>query len=179
MPIVTLAEAKQQLRIPADNTDSDDELTAYVNGIGRVVENYLHEVVEQRTVTEDVEASGRSFRLWNRPVLSLTSVAAAVSGASWDVTQMRVSDSGLVRVLSGPPVTGLVTVTFEAGYAEVPENYKRGALVALQHVWETRRGMGTVAMGVVGGEEQYDPRFSYSIPRKALEWLGAPNPVVG
>jgi hypothetical protein len=52
-------------------------------------------------------------------------------------------------------------------------------LVTLQHNWETRRGVGSRPTGVVGPEEHYDPRFSYSIPRKALEWLGAPRPVVG
>lgn len=184
MAIVSLDEAKRQLRINPGDTGDDAEIQAYCDGITAAIEDYKREVIEQRTIHEDIErytGFGRRFRLWSVPVISLTSVTSVMTGQMWDVTQLRVNgDTGLVRVLAGPPVHGLVEAVYQAGYATVPENYKRGALVVLQHVWETRRGMGGVRSSVVGPEEhRYDPRYAYSIPRKALEWLGAPRPVVG
>lgn len=183
MAIVNLAEAKRQLRIDPSNTADDVEIQAYCDGITGVIEDYKHEVIEQRTITEDVERLqwfGRRFRLWSVPVISLTSVQSWDGATTWNVANLRLTGStGLVRVMAGPPLSGLAEAVYEAGYVTVPERYKRGALVALQHNWETRRGVGSKGTGVVGPEEHYDPRFSYSIPRKALEWLGAPRPVVG
>jgi hypothetical protein len=181
--IVTLAEAKRQLRLDPEDTADDAEILAYCDGITAVIEDYTHETIERREVREDIERytrGGYCFRLWSVPVISITSVTSVPAGTTWDPAGMRVdSSSGLVRVLSGPPLCGLAEVVFEAGYAVVPENYKRGALVVLQHNWEARRGVGGKRAGVIGPEETYDPRWSYSIPRKALEWLGAPRPVSG
>lgn len=181
MSIVTLPEAKAELGIPASYTDDDAELQDRIDGIGRAVENYKHEVIEERPVTDELDLpSGTTrFRVWSTPVIDLVSVQTVDGATTWDVTGLHGSKtSGLVRVLSGAAVGGLVEVTYTAGYEQVPEHYKRGALVILAHVWETQRGVGSVRAGIVGDEEVYDPRFSYSVPRKALEWLGAPQPVI-
>lgn len=179
MPIVTLAEAKAQLKIT--DTNDDMELQAYVDSITSVVEDYKREVIERRQVSEDLELRhARRFRLWNAPIVSLTSLQTVDGAVTWDVSAMRLStDTGLVRVLSGPPVSGLVEAVYVAGYTTIPDRYKRGALVILQHAWETQRGSGGPVRGGVIGPEEVHPRFYYSIPRKALEWLGAPRPVVG
>ncbi len=184
MSILSLAEAKRKLKIAPDDTSEDEEIQAYCDGITAVIEDYKHEVIEQREIRQDIERytrRGRCFRLWRVPVISITSVTAVISGQTWDVSHLRLDpQSGLVRVLAGPPVCGLVEAVTQAGYATVPENYKRGAAVVLQHNWETNRGVGNKGRRVVvGNEEVYDPRWSYSIPRKALEWLGAPRPVSG
>ena len=183
MSIVTLADAKGQLKIEEDDTEFDDEVQAYCDGITAVIEDYKHEVIEQRTITEDVERftrGGRRFRLWSAPVISITSLTSVTSGFAWDVNNLRVDRStGLVRVLAGPPLRGLAEAVIEAGYETVPEHYRRGALVVLQHNWETRRGVGALRSSVVGAEEIHNPHWMYSIPRKALEWLGSPKPVTG
>ena len=190
MSIVTLAEAKRAIRIDAADTTDDDEIQAYCDGITAAIEDYKREVIEQREVRQDIDLGGhwrypcgaQKFRLWSVPVISITSVTSVTTSTTWDVSNLRLTgDTGLVRVLAGPPVQGLVEVVYQAGYATVPENYKRGALVVMQHVWETRNGVSAVPRRSVVGEEEhrYDPRYAYSIPRKALEWLGAPRPVVG
>ena len=72
-------------------------------------------------------------------------------------------------------------VTYQAGYPAdaMPEKFKRAALIIIQHNYETQRGVGLLRGGVIGDEEAvYDPRLSYAIPRKSLEWLGAAGPVV-
>jgi hypothetical protein len=80
--------------------------------------------------------------------------------------------------MNGPWVCGLVDVTYQAGYAAIPERYKQGALIILQHVWETQRGVGNVRAGVVGPEDTYDRRQEFTIPKRAIEWLGPARPLV-
>jgi hypothetical protein len=83
--------------------------------------------------------------------------------------------------MGGIPVTGLVEATSIAGYQQVPGRYRRGALVMLQHVWETQRGpsAGQGMGGVIGPEEHFrQPGEFFTIPAKCKEWLGPPRPVV-
>jgi hypothetical protein len=183
--IVSLADAKAQLGMdPADHR-YDDLLRDYLAGITGALEDYKHEVIVRRTITDRLNLrgrgyGGRQFRLWSAPVISLTSVVSWDGSITWDVTQMRVSPSGVVRVMAGPPVTGLVDAAYIAGLQQIPGRYKRGALVMLEHVWESQRGQLTARSGVMGPEEHvrdYPGEF-FSIPNKAKEWLGPPRPMV-
>lgn len=182
MAIVTLDEARAQLNYnDQSNTADDAEIQRYIDGLTAVVEEFKGEVIESRQFTEDLSLRGNgTFLLRRVPIISLDAVATVDGATTWNVADLHVNkDTGLVTVLTGSPVSGLAQVTYTAGYATVPANYKQGALLILQHTWETQRGTtGTLAGMVVGGAETYDPRFSYSIPRRALEWLGAPLPGV-
>lgn len=183
MAIVTIDDVLAQLNIDADDQDSIDELQPYIDGVTAVIEDYKREVIEPRAVVERLTLSGRSrFRLWSVPVISLTSIVSLDGSQTWDVSGLDVDgDTGLVEVVTGSPPMGRVKVTYQAGYETVPVNYVRGALVVIQHVWETQRGPGAVTASVVGPEEVHDARFMnmFTFPRKAREWLGAPRPVVG
>jgi hypothetical protein len=98
---------------------------------------------------------------------------------TWDVTQMRAAPSGVVRVMNGPPVAGIVDVAYIAGYQQIPPHYKRGALVIVQHLWETQRGPGTAASGVIGTEEHWRQAGEFfSVPDKSKELLGPPRPML-
>jgi hypothetical protein len=183
LSILELYEAKAALGIADDDTDADDELLGYVDAITGAIESYKHEIIAQRTVTQRLKLCGRdTFRLWSVPVISLTSLVSLNGTVTYDVgpTKMYVDpDSGLVDVIAGPMPTGKCKAVYEAGYAVVPANYRQGALITLQHVWETQRGVGTVEMGV-DSHGDYNPRFStYTLPRRALELLGHPRPLVG
>jgi hypothetical protein len=184
--IVSLADAKKQLNIdPADHGD-DDELLDFIAGTTGAIEDYKREVIIRRPVTDEIDLRGRGwyggarqFRVWSAPVISLTSVVAWDGTMTWDVTTMRVSASGVVKVMGGVPVTGLVDVTYTAGYQAVPANYKRGALVMLEHLWSTQRGVGTIESGVIGPEEHFrQPGEFFTVPAKTKEWIGPPRPVV-
>ena len=177
--IVSLADAKQQLNIDPADTSDDDELRAYVAGVTGALEQYKHETIVRQQLTEEVELGyGASrFRLWSVPVISLVSVVSWDGSVTWDVSQMRVSAAGVVKVMAGPRVYGVADVTLIAGYQVVPVTYRRGALVMLQHLWETQRGRGTVMSGVIGVEEPYrHPGGVFTGPNKVKEWGGPPPP---
>lgn len=182
MAIVTLDEAKAQLGIPSLETSRDTQLLDWIDAITKAVENYVNEVVERRTIVERQTLRGDLvWRLWSVPVISLTSVVSTDGVTTWDVSDFDVDpDSGVVETLTGFPPYGRVVATYEAGYETIPYNYKQGGLVILQHIWETQRGVGQVGTGVIGQEEgTYGQLSTYSLPRKALEWLGGPSPMVG
>ncbi len=179
--IVSLADAKDQLNIDQADTSDDDELQAFILGITATVEDYKHEIIVRRVFTDEMElVRARRFMVWSAPVISLTSVQLWDGSVTWDTANMRASKSGLVRVVNGPLITGLVDVAYLAGYQVVPANYRRGALVILEHVWETQRGAGTMMSGVIGPEERFrQPGEFCTIPNKSKELLGPPRPVVG
>jgi hypothetical protein len=178
--MVSLADAKSQLNMDVTDHRFDDELRDFIAGVTGTVEDYKHEVIVRRAVTDELSVCGYRFRVRSAPVISLTSVTSWDGAITWDVTQMRASPSGLVRVMAGPPVTGLVDVLYIAGLLQIPVRYKRGALIVLQHAWETQRGPGTASSGVMGSEERFAPQPGefYTVPNKAKEWLGPPRPVM-
>jgi hypothetical protein len=190
MAIVTLAEARKQLNYADDDISDDDEIQAYVDSITAVVEDYKGETIEPATVVDELEIwpaywwQFNKFRLWSPPVISLTSIVSWDGATTWNVADMRVanSTSGLVRIMRGQPVSGLVVVTYQAGYSVIPARYKRGALVILQHIWDTQRGVGLGAGGVIGPEELHERGLGGAgasfYPRKAVEILGPGRPVV-
>lgn len=187
--IITLDDVKTQLGITG--AGKDDVIESWLQPITEAVEDYLHEVVVQRTVTDELElhcgwgGRGRNrfpaFRLWTAPVISITSAQQWDGSTVYDVTGWRPSKSGsgLVRVMNGNVPSGLVDIVYEAGQLPIPTRYQRGSLVVLQHCWETLRGAGNIGAGVIGPEEHYDPRIMIGIPRKAYEWLGPPRPTIG
>lgn len=180
--IVSLAEAKEWLQIDPDDDSDDGLLRFFIESIAGMAEEYKHEVIVPRAVTDEIEVGwerARRFRVWSAPLISLTSVASWDGAITWDVTQMRASESGLVKVMAGPLVHGDITVTYQAGRQPIPEKYREGALIILQHVFETQRGQGTVMSGVIGQEEHYrQPGEWFTIPDKAKEAFGPPRPVV-
>lgn len=181
MALIDVAAAKQQLNIPAANTSMDAEIQVYVTAVTAAVEIARGEAVDLRQFTDELTLrQSSSFLLTRAPAVDLVSVATVDGGTSWDVADLSLyGPTGRVTVVSGAPVDGLVRVVYTAGYATVPPNYQLAARLILQHLWETQRGAtATVSGMVVGSEETYDPRSSYSIPRRALELLGAPLPGV-
>jgi hypothetical protein len=178
--IVTLAAAKAQLNIESSETKDDIELQTYIDAATSAVEEQLGQVVERRTVVDQLSFSGgtTSFLVNSVPVISLTSVTSLDGATSWaaGMPTMHVDPStGLVTVLSGPPITGTVLVAYEAGMTAVPANYRLAGLIIIQHLWETQRG----TMGVqLGDTETYMAGRGFAIPRRAIELLGSQLPGV-
>jgi hypothetical protein len=183
--IVSLSDAKAHLNIDPAGHDDDDELLGFIAATTGAAEQYKHETIVRRVITDEIDLRGcgyrlpAQFRVWSAPVISLTSVVSWDGSVTWDVTQMRASASGVIRIMGGIPVTGLVDVTYIAGYQVIPAHYKQAGLVILAHLWETQRGQGTVMAGVIGEEEfRRQPGEFFSVPNKAKELLGPPRPVV-
>jgi hypothetical protein len=173
--IFSLAAAKKQLNIDLDDTDDDEEISDFLRSVTAICERYVGALVRSTQVEE--HRGGHAFVLARPPVLSLTLVTAAGSGA----VDLNVSDlhldgqAGIVRRLDGGWMNGPVQVAYVPGRTDIPPNVSQAGKIILQHMWETQRGtMGGVRTG--GSDEVWDPRFSFTIPRRALELLGETYP---
>lgn len=185
--MLTLQEAKLQLNIPTANTTHDVELETYVQAAILVAEYHGGLLGELRTIAGErhVTCHWSQLRLFNKPVQSATSVARVDGSLTWDVANLDVDiDSGLLRVVSGPLFSGLLSVAYEAGHpaGQVPQRLNLAARIILQHLWQTQRGAMT-QQGVRSVlDETVDNWTSqgrgYAIPNAALELLGEPIPVV-
>ncbi|MET9086162.1 phage head-tail connector protein [Streptomyces sp. NPDC004237] len=179
MSIVTLADTKAHLNIPADNTDDDVELQGFIDAATEPVEEQLGTVVVPRLITNqhDFGTGTTAFLLRQVPVISLTSIISLDGSQSWTVTSpaMHVDGpSGSVTVLSGPPLTGMALVTHQAGLTVIGANVRLAAKIIIQHLWETQRGVMGVRLG--GDGETYVSGRGFAIPRRAIELLGEQLP---
>lgn len=192
--ILSLADAKQTLSMDPSYTGDDDELRAKLRAVTRSVERYMRTVYAYRTVTEIIERPRvgvpwlmtTALRLTYVPVIpvagSITSLVTLNPDGSvvttYNPADMWVDpESGLLHRLAGPQFAGRMQAVYPAGMRVIPENVLEGSRVLLQAVWETRRGPGGVN-GVVGPEEMSDYRHFTALPRKVMDWLGQPRPVV-
>lgn len=175
--ILSLREAKKQLNIDEDDTDDDEEIAGFIRAMTGPIERITGAIV-RRTVVEKHEG-GYKIALNHTPVLSLTSVEAIRPGG----TDQNVADldldgpTGIVERLDGGSMCGPLRFTYVVGRTDVQAHVRLAANLILQHMWETQRGqMGGVSFG--GSGEVYDPRFGFSIPRRAQELLGDQPPLI-
>ncbi|MDJ0461557.1 hypothetical protein [Streptomyces sp. H27-C3] len=172
MPLLTLADAKAQLDI--DSSSHDTELLAYIEAITPVIERHTGPV-ENREVTEMLNAYGTRLALTKVPAVSLASVTPVLTGGlALDVADLALDgEAGVVRRLDGGTFHGGPwTVVYTAGRGTVPATINLAARILLQHLWRTQYG---AARGG-GGADDYNsndpvPGFGYAIPNRVLELL--------
>jgi hypothetical protein len=173
--LVSLKDAKDQLNITGDSDDA--ELMRVLRSVTRPVERIVGSVV-RRSWTETVDGGHQKITLQRFPVLAVTQVTE--NGTVLDTSAYTLKrDAGVLTRVSGgcatrwrPGVDNLV-VTYEAGRVITGDDVRQAVLIILQHLWDTQRGGFNASPR---DADTYDPRFGYSIPRRALELLGEPIP---
>jgi len=175
--IISLAEGKSHLRMPVDETTHDEDLMSFIWAATGVVELYVGAVV-RRTHTQTFDGTGQSRLLLSHiPVLSITSVTE--DGTTVDPSGYKINKPAgvLVRVAGSAdyawrPGVQNVDVVYVAARSDVEESWRLAAKIIVKHMWETQRAAAPGPM--TQGNEDFDPRYTYSIPRRALELLGEP-----
>lgn len=178
--IISLDVAKAHLNKTTD--EADEEIRSWLEVTTEIVEELAGKATARRTVVErcalDCWTDGLALT-WT-PVLSLTSVASLDGSTTWTVGSLDVDPaSGIVRVLTGPSLSGTLIVTYQAGYTSVPARYTGAARMILRHLWETQRaGLGgkRSRSGIVDDSMQLVA--GYAIPRAAADLIGPRGPLV-
>ena len=167
MPLIDLEDAKTQLGITGDSTDS--LMQTYINAATAVVERHVDKTISETTFTDAVTFPG-TVELAHQPVIQLTSVTSS-GGTTIDLSQFTLFDGSITS-----SYVGQVNLAYQAGMVSPPANYELAALIILQHLWQTRRG-NMPSSGAALPDSLAYPNFSgYAIPNKALELLGAESP---
>jgi len=178
--LVSLADTKAHLNIPATHTADDEELRGFIEAATAVVERHVGAVVPTDHV-ETFDGGREAVVLSHAPVLAVTSVtedgaAVGPDGYTLDAT------SGVLRRRIGVspycwrPGVDTVTVAYTAGLRSVPANYSRAALIIIRHMWETQRAGGGGRPGLseeVPDSYTVNPQ-AYTVPYRAIELLGEP-----
>lgn len=177
MAIVDLADVKEHLNIPADDTSHDIELGDYLNAATTVVEFYVG-TVDEREIINTYSGDGTAeIVLRNGPVISITSVVE--SGETLTSDDYALTDSGLLVRVSGTrrrawrSGVNNIVVTYQAGRTPVPANHKLAAEIIIGHLWETQYNIsgGRPTLGDFEESATFDPRFGFAVPRRATELL--------
>lgn len=152
--MITLEEAKRQLRLPTSFTAQDDEIRGFIADAAAWVERYTGHVVTPRDVTETFRVPGRTVRLDAWPVASNAAVSVSYPGALGSPIAVLGSTLDVGRgpaKLTAPgglawPLTDAdqaLTVTFRAGYedaTQLPGDFRRAMLMLVTAYNEDRTG---------------------------------------
>lgn len=184
--IISLSGAKRHLNMSPLVTKDDEEIRDMVEAVTSVIERYRGETVVRRTVVEkNVMGYGNRLVLMHKPIVSITSILDYQNNPQ-DVTQWTLDpDNGTITNYRFRWYNGRdVTVTYEAGYAEVPANYTLAAKIILAHLWTTQRiqNIGQqVSLGTRAKPEEAiitPAGMGFAIPMRAVELLGGRPSVV-
>lgn len=140
--LLSLADVKAHLNIPATNTSSDDELRGFIESATAVVEEKIGPVV-RRTRTAEVVGGGCRIRLPHTQVLSITSLTLIRDGSSpVNVNDLSVNGPrGVVtRKDDGRLPVGRLLATYVVGRIVVDANWIEAAKIIVKHLWETQLG---------------------------------------
>ncbi len=173
--VVSLAAAKSQLNLTS--TTNDDELAIYIASATRVVEWFVGPVVV-RPYTQRVSA--RNPRLTHLPVLGpgltpvliLTSLTPLYTTGTAYIGADVVVDpaTGALATTSGACLAGGPwTALYTAGQRVVDSNWQLGALIVVQHLWETQRGAS--GLPLQARDEVIVPGLGFAIPNRARDLL--------
>ena len=172
MPLPTLDDFKTHLNVTTSNDDAElsDALDAAVD----VVEGLVGPLRGQSVSETHHRVASDVVILRHRPIVSLESVTLRVY-AGWDPIGQALTDfdldadAGLLRLVSGYPIRGDVTVTYTAGLDTVPPAVHIATLMIGKQMWETQRGSQPLPLQAQdSGDVNFDtPSYAAGIPERA------------
>lgn len=189
MPLLTLAQARTAIGIPATETSKDTDLTFYTTAIQPIIEDIVGPV-ESRACDDWLDGGATSIVLLTRPVLAVSAVVEAAGNVTYTLTEQPLGgatsnaygytidkDTGvLVRRSSGteiPFAAGRrnVHVTYTAGRSSIPPNVTLAARRLLRHLWQQEQQGSRPAMS--GAEPTVTTPSGYAVPKVVVELCGS------
>ncbi len=181
--IMSLAAAKTHLNMTSSK--DDEEIRSMIEAVTAVIERHRAEaVVRQEVVEDNVMGNRNRFALIKHPVIEVTEILNYL-GTPQDISKWKLDkQNGILTNYHGAGLTGDVTVSYVAGYTEIPANYILAAKIILAHLWTTQRiqNIGQqVSLGTRARPEEQvltPEGIGYAIPARAIELLGGRSSVV-
>jgi hypothetical protein len=182
--VISLADAKQHLRITTST--NDDELRLYLSAITDVVTAVCGPIVPA-TFTEIREAT-ETIVLNKAPVTSLVSVVPAFPTQSYQAAAPSYTlenQTGILRQTFGfndpayafavEPYYGYyglrLAITYTAGYAAVRAGLQLAVRMILGELWDARRGAGSVNVRASSDDEVPIPSNDDILNTDAIQLL--------
>lgn len=180
--IISLADMKRRLKIPAAVTTYDQDVREYGLAITGVVEKLCGPVVV-RTVVERQRAGGMFIMLNKRPVYQpatqpyeiVAMTPVLTYGLVYDLSLLTVDlDLGEIRHSAGLPfIYGPYDMTYTVGRPVVPDNIILATSIILRHLWGLERAGDVKGLNVP--DDDVTMQWGFAIPNRAIEILEAPG----
>jgi uncharacterized phiE125 gp8 family phage protein len=177
--LVSLESARRKCNITG--TERDDDLRELMEAATEIVEDHTGRTVVPRTYSEIVRGNGSTVVLSHTPVVSVASVTSLDGTTTWDPSELVVDANSGVAYATSTALHGPMVVTYSAGAGQIPNRYRRAALIIVEHLFAWERPLRKDAM-----TNSYDTSMGetfrgagFAIPNAALELLGKPAPMVG
>lgn len=132
--LITLAQVKSWLNIPATNTDDDNTIQFLITGFSKYVLDYTgidcFNDIKSYSEIHDGNGSGRIF-VRNTPIVSVSAVkigsytlpqSTTLTGFGWFIDSSKKS----IAIRTGSQATGSFPARFTAGLGNVQIDYKAG-----------------------------------------------------
>jgi hypothetical protein len=180
--VISLADAKRHLKIPAAKTADDGEIQNYLRAITRICERYVG-AIARTAYTQTFDGGQPRIMVDHRPVLSVTSLTEFGTVLAPGDYRL-IADSGVIVRMAGEfemPFlwgSGSIVVSYAAGVSATPPNVIQAAKIILAHMWETQRSAAT-GRPPLGEEPMATTGTSYTVPYRAQELLGTPVGGIG
>ena len=191
--IISLAEAKDYLNIPASNKTDDAKLVRMIKGIGPVIEFIVGPVIEKQ-VDEWHDGGTDTIILRQRPVVNVLAVSEYVGPIEWDLAivqdpahgqiyscQVELATGRIVRRTTGggtvnfTPGRETVHVVYLAGRTSIDENITFGTLELLRiNFSQTQRRRPQVGGDpgfAVDAQEPGQQIMGFFVPNRVRELL--------
>jgi hypothetical protein len=170
----TLTDLKAEANIP--NTGSDDELQTKLDQAIKVVEGLVGPIDDPVSVTEThYSVSSDVLVLKRMPVVALSAVSARSGSATTALPLADYEldvDTGLVRSVAGGWFRGTYTVTYTAGYDDLPADLAGAVVLIAAHLWGTQRGPAPTSP-LANDDTFPTPGLGFAIPNRAQELLSS------
>lgn len=190
--LVSLSDIKQKMRIPPADRSHDARLLQLLDGLTPVVEGITGPIL-QRLVTETYDGGTYFISLRRRPVLEVSEVTEYRGPIPYRLTQVPSPDLGsiysymfetpgrVVRRTAGggittfPPGPDAVTISYKAGYTQVPPNVREATLELVRVNYQMSEqasrpafggGSADIADGMPSG-----PAVGFFVPGRVRELL--------
>lgn len=149
--MITLAEARKQVRLEVDQTEEDDLLQALINTTILTTEHRTRRSLRDREETLLLDSWEGSIQLPWWPVQAVNQITytapdgtdQALPGHSLDIRQIPAKvtpyPSNTWPEVKNKPMA--ITVKAQVGYAEIPADLKSAALLLIGHLYENREAV--------------------------------------
>jgi hypothetical protein len=145
--LVSLADAKRHLNIPATETGNDAELREFIEAVTRPIEAKVGPIVRRTVTTTIYPCYSDAVALPYFPVISLTSGAVVRDNSAVTVTSLVVETGGILRDKGYSPLPFEPwTLTYVVGRPIIPAEIRNATLNIIKDLWTSQRGSaGSVA----------------------------------
>jgi hypothetical protein len=149
-PIVDLADVKDFIGIPQDQTSRDSTLLRYIAAASRWA-TYVSDAIVPETFTNEVHSGGGPMIvLYNTPVISVTSIVEYVGTVGYTLNLSEAGSNETYGYSIDNPSAGIlsrrwngmvgsfvggrnnIVVTYTAGYEDIPEDISTYVLMDIQ-----------------------------------------------